>query len=155
MTIPALEVRDPWFAYPDGGLALSGVDLTIMPGERVAVLGARTVRARPALPTVREDVASGPANLGLRGEALEVLVRAALEAVGMAEYADRAPHHLSFGARRRVAAATVLAMDRGAIVADERTIEILSDEHLMRANRLESPPTGSSRRAAAGTAGPG
>ncbi len=61
------------------------------------------------MPTVREDVAFGPAAAGLRGAELEARVREALERVGMAEHADRAPHHLSFGQRRRVAVATVLA----------------------------------------------
>ncbi|RSS84695.1 ABC transporter ATP-binding protein, partial [Streptomyces sp. WAC02707] len=60
------------------------------------------------MPTVREDVAFGPAAAGLRGAELDAVVRRALERVGMAEYADRPPHHLSFGQRRRVAVATVL-----------------------------------------------
>ncbi|MCX6395750.1 MAG: ABC transporter ATP-binding protein [Propionibacteriales bacterium] len=71
------------------------------------------------MPTVRQDVAFGPANAGLRGEALEARVTAALEQVGMAEYADRPPHHLSFGQRRRVAVATVLAMEPDVLVLDE------------------------------------
>ncbi|MCC3653456.1 energy-coupling factor ABC transporter ATP-binding protein [Streptomyces sp. S07_1.15] len=144
------------------------------------------------MPTVREDVAFGPAAAGLRGEELEKTVARALERVGMAGYADRPPHHLSFGQRRRVAVATVLAMEPeilvldepssnldpasrreladvlrslevtvlmvthdlpyalelcprsvvlsgGVIAADGRTQELLADEELMRAHRLELP----------------
>jgi cobalt/nickel transport system ATP-binding protein len=71
------------------------------------------------MPTVREDVAFGPANLGLRGDALDAVVLRALEQVGMADYVDRPPHHLSFGQRRRVAVATVLAMEPEILVMDE------------------------------------
>ncbi|MGK5533213.1 energy-coupling factor ABC transporter ATP-binding protein [Streptomyces sp. URMC 129] len=71
------------------------------------------------MPTVREDVAFGPANAGLRGAELDARVTRALERVGMAGFADRPPHHLSFGQRRRVAVATVLAMDPEILVLDE------------------------------------
>jgi cobalt/nickel transport system ATP-binding protein len=71
------------------------------------------------MPTVRDDVAFGPRNLGVRGAALDRQVMDALEQVGMAEQADRPPHHLSFGQRRRVAVATVLAMQPEILVLDE------------------------------------
>ena len=71
------------------------------------------------MPTVHEDVAFGPANLGLRGAELEARVQAALTAVGMQDRARRAPHHLSYGERRLVAIATVLAMEPEILVLDE------------------------------------
>ena len=71
------------------------------------------------LGSVRQDVAFGPANLGLRGDELEDRVREALDQVDMAAYADRPPHHLSYGQRRRVAVATVLAMRPEILVLDE------------------------------------
>jgi cobalt/nickel transport system ATP-binding protein len=71
------------------------------------------------MPTVHDDVAFGPANLGLTGDALEERVRWALDLVGMSEFSDRPPHHLSFGQRRRVAVATVLAMEPEILVLDE------------------------------------
>jgi cobalt/nickel transport system ATP-binding protein len=71
------------------------------------------------MPTVREDVAFGPANLGLRADALDAAVSDALATVGMSGAADRSPHHLSFGERRRVALATVLAMRPDVLVLDE------------------------------------
>ena len=144
------------------------------------------------LGTVRQDVAFGPANLGLRGADLDRRVMEALERVGMADFVDRPPHHLSYGQRRRVAVATVLAMQpeilvldepssnldpasrreladilrsldvtvlmvthdlpyalelcarsvvlsEGVVVADRSTFDVLTDEALMAAHRLELP----------------
>jgi cobalt transport protein ATP-binding subunit len=71
------------------------------------------------MPTVAQDVAFGPANFGVRGADLDSRVRSALDAVGMAEHADRSPMHLSGGQRRRVALATVLACDPEILVLDE------------------------------------
>jgi cobalt/nickel transport system ATP-binding protein len=144
------------------------------------------------MPTVGQDVAFGPANFGIEGEELERRVGEALGAVSMLGAVDRAPHHLSYGERRRVAIATVLAMrpeilvldeptsnldpasrreliealrslpitqllvthdlpfalelcprslvmDDGRIVAADTTVEILSDDVLMKTHRLELP----------------
>ena len=144
------------------------------------------------MPTVGQDVAFGPANFGIEGEELETRVTEALGAVSMLGAVDRAPHHLSYGERRRVAIATVLAMrpeilvldeptsnldpasrreliealrglpitqllvthdlpfalelcpralvmDDGRIVAADTTVEILSDDLLMKTHRLELP----------------
>ena len=71
------------------------------------------------MPTVREDVAFGPANFGVSGDALAARVAEALAAVGMEDQADRSPLHLSGGQRRRVALATVLACDPEILVLDE------------------------------------
>lgn len=167
MSHPAVEVSGLRFTYPDGQVALHGVDLRVEHGQRVALLGPNgagkttlalhlngihrphagsvhidglavgepalaEVRRRVGLvfqdaddqlfmPTVREDVAFGPANLGLRGEQLDARTAEALAAVGAGELADRAPHHLSAGERRRAALATVLAMRPDVLVLDEPT----------------------------------
>ncbi len=144
------------------------------------------------MPSVADDVAFGPANMGIKGEELAARVEHALQQVGMAEFAKRPPHHLSYGQRRRVAVATVLAMQpeilvldepssnldpasrrelaeillslditvlmvthdlpyalelcprsvvlsEGVIVADGATVDVLADQELMAANRLELP----------------
>ena len=71
------------------------------------------------MPTVGEDIAFGPYNMGLRGAELDAAVDQALALVHMLEFKDRPPHHLSFGQRRRVAVATVLAMKPEILVLDE------------------------------------
>ena len=71
------------------------------------------------MPTVGEDVAFGPLNLGLRRDEVGRRVARALGAVRMAHAAARAPYELSMGERRRAAIATVLAMEPDLLVLDE------------------------------------
>ncbi|MGI9951000.1 ATP-binding cassette domain-containing protein [Moorellaceae bacterium AZ2] len=99
-------------------------------GREVSPATERWVRSRVGLvfqdpddqvfsTTVKEDVAFGPRNLGLPPAQVEERVEAALAAVGMLAYQDKAPYHLSYGQKKRVAIAGVLAMEPEIIVMDE------------------------------------
>ena len=72
-------------------------------------------------PTVEEDVAFGPLNLGLSMEEVQDRVEEALSRVGMSGFEKTAPHHLSGGQKKRVAIAGILAMKPEVMVLDEPT----------------------------------
>ncbi len=76
------------------------------------------------MPTVWEDVAFGPRNLGVAGDELDARVRRALDAVDIEDLGDRSPGHLSFGQKRRAAIAGVLAMLPDILVLDEPTANL-------------------------------
>jgi len=71
------------------------------------------------MPTVEEDVAFGPLNMGLPAAEVRRRVERCLELVGMQHATARAPYHLSAGEKRRVALAGVLATDPEIILLDE------------------------------------
>lgn len=71
------------------------------------------------MPTVRDDVAFGPLNLGLPAPEVEKRVKNALETVGASHLIDRPPYKLSTGEKRAVAIATVLAISPDILVMDE------------------------------------
>lgn len=73
------------------------------------------------MPTVLEDVAFGPLNLGRSQEEAVSKAKVTLERVGMLHALDKAPYHLSSGEKRRVALAGVLAMEPEILVLDEPT----------------------------------
>jgi cobalt/nickel transport system ATP-binding protein len=72
-------------------------------------------------PTVEQDVAFGPANLGLDEETVHHRVHEALRIMGIEDLSGRVPHHLSGGEKKRVATAGVIAMEPQVIVLDEPT----------------------------------
>lgn len=69
--------------------------------------------------TVYADVAFGPENLCLDRQEIEKRVSKALESVGLTQHADKRPHLLSGGEKRRLSIAGILAMKSKIIVFDE------------------------------------
>jgi cobalt/nickel transport system ATP-binding protein len=172
-------------------------------GETVAPQNVEKIRRQVGLvfqdpddqlfcPTVQEDVAFGPQQLGLGDAEVAARVQKSLAQVGLASFGRRATHHLSHGEKRRACLAGVLAceptilildeptsdldprgrrefkallrqipatkliathdlelavelcsraivLDRGQVVVDGRTVELLNDEKLMLAHGLERP----------------
>ena len=84
-------------------------------------------------PTVYQDVAFGPINLGFAPEKVERYVSYALSYVGLCGYEQRPPHHLSGGEKKRVAIAGILAMEPEVIILDEPTsnLDPASSEEIM------------------------
>ncbi len=161
---PAVEITNLRYSYPDGTVALRGVDLLIEEGESVGIVGPngagkstlllhlngilvgegevrifglpvekknlREIRRRVGLvfqdpddqlfsPTVFDDVAFGPMNMGLSREEVAAAVSRALEEVGIAGMERRSAYHLSYGQKKRAAIATVLSMNPDLLVLDE------------------------------------
>jgi len=85
-------------------------------------------------PSVWDDVAFGPQNMGLSKDEVEVRVTEALSVVGAAELADRPAHHLSEGEKRMVSIASVLAMQPRLLIYDEPSanLDIRSRRRLIR-----------------------
>jgi len=69
--------------------------------------------------TVYADVAFGPENLCLERPEIEKRVSTALKSVGLTQHADKRPHLLSGGEKRRLSIAGILAMEPKIIVFDE------------------------------------
>lgn len=73
-------------------------------------------------PTVREEVAFGPRNLGMDAPTVRQVVKEALRTFGLEELAQYPPAALSFSTRRMVALASIAAMDTPILVLDEPTV---------------------------------
>lgn len=72
-------------------------------------------------PTVFDDVAFGPLNMGLDEAEIRQRVQKALEMMGLKGFEGRSAHHLSEGEKKRVALSTVLSMDSEILALDEPT----------------------------------
>jgi cobalt/nickel transport system ATP-binding protein len=163
---PAIEVTGLSYCYPDGTLALDGVEFSIDRGSSVALLGPNGagkstlllhlnglltgegsirilgreieeailpwVRTRVGLvfqdpedqlfmPSLWDDVAFGPRNLGLSDGEVEDNATWALKVVGLSDMVSKCPHNLSFGQKKRAALASVLSMKPEVLVLDEPT----------------------------------
>jgi len=162
-----IRVRGVSYQYTGNIKALAQVNLSVWPGEFLAVLGrngsgkttlfklltgiltaqtgeiflndkpvsgisGKELHARVGFvfqdpndqlfaPTVAQDVAFGPANLGLSREEIACRVKRNLAVVGLAGFEDRPTHQLSFGQKKRVAVAGVLAMEPEVLILDEPT----------------------------------
>jgi len=117
--------------YGEGSVEVCGMRIDASSGAKVLA----DVRAKVGLvfqdsdeqlflPTVLEDVAFGPANLGLAPAPASERARDVLRQVGMGGALDKAPYHLSSGEKRRVALAGVLAMQPEVLVLDEPTTSL-------------------------------
>lgn len=73
------------------------------------------------MPTVEEDIAFGPINLGLRELDVQKRTKEAILATGLSGYEKRQPHHLSLGEKKRVALAGIIAMSPSILLLDEPT----------------------------------
>ncbi|MDD1768344.1 MAG: energy-coupling factor ABC transporter ATP-binding protein [Methanomassiliicoccales archaeon] len=76
------------------------------------------------MPTVWDDVAFGPINMQLSADEVEGRVARAIHMAGIEGYEQRVPHHLSFGEKKRVAIAGVLAMQTPILLLDEPTANL-------------------------------
>jgi cobalt/nickel transport system ATP-binding protein len=84
-------------------------------------------------PTVYQDVAFGPVNLGFPEDKVKKYAGYALQYVGLSGYERRPPHHLSGGEKKRVAIAGILAMEPEVMILDEPTsnLDPASSEEIM------------------------
>lgn len=159
-----IEIKELNYLYPTGNKALDSLSLSVLKGERVAIVGPNgagkstlilhlngilngdgyirvmgmvmekvnlpKIRQKVGIvfqdpdhqlfsPTVFDDVAFGPINMGVSEDEVSRRVSESLEKVGLSGFEGRLPHRLSFGEKRRVSIASVLSMSPEILVLDE------------------------------------
>ncbi|MHC1603005.1 MAG: energy-coupling factor ABC transporter ATP-binding protein [Methermicoccaceae archaeon] len=76
------------------------------------------------MPTIFDDVAFGPINMGLGEDEVKERVEKALSTVGLLGFEDKVPHHMSYGEKKKAALAAVLSMEPRILVLDEPTANL-------------------------------
>jgi len=94
------------------------------------------------MPTVWEDVSFGPINMGLPEKEIRERVGKAMAMAGISDFAERVPHRLSIGEKKRVAIAGVLAMSPPTLLLDEPTANLDPQGRRDLVNILSSIPQG-------------
>jgi cobalt/nickel transport system ATP-binding protein len=179
MAVPRLSARIDSFRYPDGTVALSGINMEIKRGEFCGILGSngsgkttllklldgmvkefsgevlldgdnilrlspRQIYSKVGLVfqnpddqlfahSVHEDVAFGPRNMGFAETEVSRRVIEALAAVEMGDLAHKDIHNLSYGQKKRVCIAGLLAMGHEILLLDEPTagLDPMGEYHMM------------------------
>lgn len=113
------------FKPTDGNVTVDGIDTRDEENELDVKRKVGMVFQNPdnqlVASIVEEDVAFGPENLGLEPNEIRKRVDEALKSVGMYEFANSTPHHLSGGQKQKIAIAGMIAMEPECLILDEPT----------------------------------
>jgi len=110
-----------------GKIFIDGVDVSEMNAtRRVKEVGIMFADPDNQLfmPTVFDDIAFGPLNLGLSKTEVEKRVEEAMEMTGVTDLKDRVPHHLSLGQKKKVVLASIISMKPKILILDEPTANL-------------------------------
>ncbi len=122
-----LHILDSLYLPSEGEMEIAGIKVS-KKTARQATMRAGLLLQDPDdqifMPRVWDDVAFGPINMQLDEAEVRRRVGRSLELAGVSEYAERVPHHLSFGEKKRVAIAGLLAMDPQIFLLDEPTANL-------------------------------
>lgn len=117
----------PGLIEAKGTITISGIDLsrkTVRDIRKKIGIVFQNPEDQLFCPTVFDDVAFGPKNMGLDDTAVNSRVRSALSAMMLDGFEHRSAHHLSFGEKKRASIATILSMEPDIIVFDEPTANL-------------------------------